>query len=92
MDIIILYVSLQLVLFMVVLAVVELRGIRKILEAKYITPKSNDVIMSEDDKKEFMEEDQKRTTEFMASIAALNEFMTGQDFSEDVKHVGKQEI
>lgn len=41
--------------------------------------------------KEFAEEDQKQAKEFKETLQALNEFMTGNSFEEEINHVGQQE-
>ena len=90
MEIIILYVCLQLILFMVIFTFVEIRGIRKLMES-YILKQQSDVEISQDDKDAFFEEDKKKAADFFSSIASLNSFMTGQDYTEDINDVGKQE-
>ena len=90
METIILYVCAQLILFMVIFTFVEIRGIRKLMES-YILKQQNDVDISQDDKDAFLEEDKKKAADFFASIATLNSFMTGQDYTEEINDVGKQE-
>lgn len=90
MEIIILYVCVQLILFMLIFTFVEIRGIRKLID-DYITKQQNDVVIPQNDKDAFFEEDQKKAADFFASIATLNSFMTGQDYTEEINDVGKQE-
>lgn len=90
MELIILYVCLQLILFLLVFTFVEIRSIRKLID-NYIIKQQNTVAISQDIKDEFLEEDQKKAADFFSSIATLNSFMTGQDYTEEINDVGKQE-
>ena len=90
METIILYVCAQLILFMLIFTFVEIHGIRKLMES-YILKQKSDVEISQDDKEAFFEEDKKKAADFFSSIASLNSFMTGQDYTEDINDVGKQE-
>lgn len=90
MEIVILYVCLQLILFLLIFMFVEIRGIRKLID-NYIIRQQNDVAISQNDKDAFLEEDRKKAADFVASIATLNSFMTGQDYTEEINDVGKQE-
>lgn len=90
METIILYVCAQLILFMVIFTFVEIRGIRKLME-NYILKQQSTAEISQDDKEAFFEEDKKKAADFFSSIASLNSFMTGQDYTEDINDVGKQE-
>ena len=62
MEIIILYVCLQLILFLLIFMFVEIRGIRKLID-NYIIKQQNDVAISQDDKDAFLEEDKKKAIE-----------------------------
>ena len=90
METIILYVCAQLILFMVIFTFVEIRGIHKLVE-NYIFKQQSNAELSQDDKDAFFEEDKKKAVDFFSSIASLNSFMTGQDYTEDINDVGKQE-
>ena len=90
MEIVILYVCLQLILFLLIFTFVEIRGIRKLMES-YILKQQSNAEISQDDKEAFFEEDKKKAADFFSSIASLNSFMTGQDYTEDINDVGKQE-
>lgn len=90
MEIVILYICLQLILFLLIFTFVEIRGIRKLID-NYIIKQQNDVAIPQDAKDEFLEEDKKKAADFFASIATLNSFMTGQDYTEEINDVGKQE-
>ena len=91
MEIVILYVCLQLILFLLIFTFVEIRGIRKLID-NYIIKQQNDVAITQDDKDAFLEEDKKKATDFFSSIATLNSLMTVQDYTEEINDVGKQEI
>ena len=90
MEIVILYVCLQLILFLLIFTFVEIRGIHKLID-NYIIKQQNDVAITQDDKDAFLEEDKKKAADFFSSIETLNSFMTGQDYTEEINDVGKQE-
>ena len=90
MEIVILYVCLQLMLFLLIFTFVEIRGIRKLID-NYIIKQQNDTTITQDDKDAFLEEDKKKAADFLSRIATLNSFMTGQDYTEEINDVGKQE-
>ena len=90
MEIIILYVCLQLILFLLIFTFVEIRGIRKLID-NHIIKQQNDATITQDDKDAFLEEDKKKAADFFSSIVTLNSFMTGQDYTEEINDVGKQE-